>query len=137
MPRFGLALTKRAVNQCEDQMGMRTGMDAVFGLHHLAHAHNAEVVGRLRSPAWTPAAMKEGRAPMNLDLDADGCCAFRDEVRAWLAAHVPARAAARRGHRRGRRGAPGLGAGARRRAALGGVLAAPSTAAGTPRRCTG
>jgi enoyl-CoA hydratase len=43
MPRFGLALTKRAVNQCEDQMGMRNGMDAVFGLHHFAHAHNAEI----------------------------------------------------------------------------------------------
>ncbi|MDP9117661.1 MAG: enoyl-CoA hydratase [Actinomycetota bacterium] len=42
MPRFGLALTKRAVNQCEDAMGMRTGMDSVFGLHHFAHAHNAE-----------------------------------------------------------------------------------------------
>lgn len=43
MPQFGLALTKRAVNQCEDQMGMRNGMDSVFGLHHFAHAHNAEV----------------------------------------------------------------------------------------------
>lgn len=43
MPRFGLALTKRAVNQCEDQMGFRNGMDAVFGLHHFAHAHNSEV----------------------------------------------------------------------------------------------
>jgi enoyl-CoA hydratase len=43
MPRFGLALTKRAVNQCEDAMGMRTGMESVFGLHHFAHAHNAEV----------------------------------------------------------------------------------------------
>ena len=42
MPRFGLALAKRAVNQAEDQMGMRTGMDSVFGLHHFAHAHNAE-----------------------------------------------------------------------------------------------
>lgn len=45
MPRFGLALTKRAVNQAEDLMGMRPGMDAAFGLHHLAHAHNAEVAG--------------------------------------------------------------------------------------------
>ena len=45
MPRFGLALAKRAVNQCEDLMGMRPGMDAVFGLHHVAHAHNAEVSG--------------------------------------------------------------------------------------------
>ena len=40
---IGLALTKRAVNQCEDAMGMRNGMDSVFGLHHFAHAHNAEV----------------------------------------------------------------------------------------------
>ncbi|MEU0086219.1 enoyl-CoA hydratase [Streptomyces sp. NPDC006274] len=42
MPRLGLALTKRAVNQAEDLQGMHAGMDAVFGLHHLAHAHNAE-----------------------------------------------------------------------------------------------
>jgi enoyl-CoA hydratase len=45
MPRFGLALAKRAVNQCEDLMGLRAGMEAAFGLHHLAHAHNAEVAG--------------------------------------------------------------------------------------------
>jgi enoyl-CoA hydratase len=43
MPQFGLALTKRAVNQCEDQMGLRNGIDSAFGLHHFAHAHNAEV----------------------------------------------------------------------------------------------
>jgi len=43
MPQFGLALTKKAVNQAEDQMGMRTGMDSIFGLHHFAHSHNAEV----------------------------------------------------------------------------------------------
>ena len=48
MPRFGLALTKKAVNQCEDQMGLRNGIDSVFGLHHFAHAHNAELgVGSL------------------------------------------------------------------------------------------
>lgn len=45
MPRFGLALAKRAVNQCEDEMGMRSGMDSVFGLHHLAHAHNDATAG--------------------------------------------------------------------------------------------
>ena len=45
MPPFGLALAKRAVNQCEDLMGLRPGMDSVFGLHHVAHAHNAEVSG--------------------------------------------------------------------------------------------
>jgi enoyl-CoA hydratase len=43
LPQFGLALAKRAVNQAEDQMGLRAGMDAAFGLHHFAHAHNAEV----------------------------------------------------------------------------------------------
>jgi enoyl-CoA hydratase len=43
MPRLGLALAKKAVNQSEDLMGLRAGMDSVFGLHHLAHAHNAEV----------------------------------------------------------------------------------------------
>jgi enoyl-CoA hydratase len=43
MPRLGLALTKKAVNQAEDAMGLQVGIDSVFGLHHLAHAHNAEV----------------------------------------------------------------------------------------------
>ena len=42
MPRLGLALTKKAVNQAEDAMGLQLGLDSVFGLHHLAHAHNAE-----------------------------------------------------------------------------------------------
>lgn len=45
MPAFGLALTKKAVNQAEDLMGLRSGIDSVFGLHHVAHAHNAEVTG--------------------------------------------------------------------------------------------
>ncbi|AXB43842.1 enoyl-CoA hydratase [Amycolatopsis albispora] len=45
MPGFGLALAKKAVNQAEDLMGLRAGMDSVFGLHHFAHAHNAEVAG--------------------------------------------------------------------------------------------
>lgn len=41
MPRFALALTKKAVNQAEDRMGYRDSVDAAFGLHQLAHAHNA------------------------------------------------------------------------------------------------
>ena len=40
-PRFALALTKMAINQAEDRMGLRETMDAVYGLHHLAHAHMA------------------------------------------------------------------------------------------------
>lgn len=43
MPPLGLALAKKAVNQAEDLQGLRAGMDAVFGLHQAAHAHNAEV----------------------------------------------------------------------------------------------
>jgi len=42
MPRLGLALTKRAVNAAEDLMGLHSGVDTAFALHHLAHAHNAE-----------------------------------------------------------------------------------------------
>jgi enoyl-CoA hydratase len=45
MPRLGLALAKKAVNQAEDLMGLQVGIDSVFGLHHLAHAHNVEVGG--------------------------------------------------------------------------------------------
>ena len=41
MPRFGLALAKKAINQAEDRMGLRDTMDAAFALHHLAHAHNS------------------------------------------------------------------------------------------------
>ena len=40
MPRFALALAKRAVNQAEDRMGLRDTMDSTYALHHLAHAHN-------------------------------------------------------------------------------------------------
>lgn len=42
-PTFGLALTKRALNSCEDAMGMRAGMETAYALHHVAHTHNAEV----------------------------------------------------------------------------------------------
>ena len=41
MPRFGLALTKKAINQAEDRQGLRDTMDSVYGLHHVAHAHNS------------------------------------------------------------------------------------------------
>lgn len=40
-PRFGIALAKRAINQAEDRMGLRDSIDAVYGLHHVAHAHNS------------------------------------------------------------------------------------------------
>ncbi len=40
-PRLGLALTKKAINQAEDRMGLRDVMDATYGLHHYAHCHNS------------------------------------------------------------------------------------------------
>ncbi|GII29202.1 enoyl-CoA hydratase [Planotetraspora mira] len=62
MPRMGLALAKKAVNQAEDLQGMHAGMDAVFGLHHLAHAHNAE----------TSADSLAGMDPKSMKAAADG-----------------------------------------------------------------
>lgn len=63
MPPLGLALAKKAVNQSEDLMGMRAGMDSVFGLHHAAHAHNAETsadaLGGLTARSMRDAAKKE------------------------------------------------------------------------------
>lgn len=40
-PRFGLVLTKQACNHIEDLQGKTTGIDAVFGMHHFAHAQNS------------------------------------------------------------------------------------------------
>ncbi|MFD0358941.1 hypothetical protein ACFVHW_35205 [Streptomyces sp. NPDC127110] len=72
MPGFGLALTKRALDQAEDPQGLHTGMDWVFGLHHLAHAHNAGTaadspggmnVAAMKEAAMKEAAMKEASTP--------------------------------------------------------------------------
>ncbi len=88
MPRFGLMLTKRAVNQAEDRMGLRDTMDATFGLHHLAHAHNA-----LSSPdhlqGQDAKSMAKGlKLAMDLELSPSER-AFRDDARRWLADNVP------------------------------------------------
>jgi enoyl-CoA hydratase len=40
-PRLGLALAKQAINHVEDLQGKRTAMDAVFHMHHFAHAQNS------------------------------------------------------------------------------------------------
>lgn len=46
-PRFGLTLTKQAMNLVEESRGKRTVMDGVFHMHHLAHAHNQLTTGGL------------------------------------------------------------------------------------------
>ena len=58
-PRFGLALTKKAINQAEDRMGLRDSMDAAFALHHLAHAHN-ELTSQDHLQGQDAASMKKG-----------------------------------------------------------------------------
>ena len=44
-PRLGNWLTKQAFNHVEDLRGKRTAMDAVFHMHHFAHAQNDLVSG--------------------------------------------------------------------------------------------
>jgi enoyl-CoA hydratase len=46
-PAFGLTLTKQAMNFVEDLRGKRLSMDALFHMHHLAHAHNQLTTGTL------------------------------------------------------------------------------------------
>lgn len=43
--RLGLWLTKQAFNHVEDLRGKRTAMDAVFHMHHFAHAQNDLTTG--------------------------------------------------------------------------------------------
>jgi len=45
--RFGMALTKQAINLVEDLRGKRTAMESVFHMHHLAHAQNQLISGDL------------------------------------------------------------------------------------------
>jgi enoyl-CoA hydratase len=44
-PRLGNWLTKQAVNHVEELRGKRSAMDAVFHMHHFAHAQNDLVQG--------------------------------------------------------------------------------------------
>lgn len=44
-PSLGTWLVKQAVNHVEDLRGKRTGMDAVYHMHHFAHAQNELATG--------------------------------------------------------------------------------------------
>ncbi len=44
-PRLGVWLTKQAINHVEDLGGKRTAMDAVYHMHHFAHAQNDLTMG--------------------------------------------------------------------------------------------
>jgi enoyl-CoA hydratase len=45
--RFGLTLTKQAMNFIENMRGKRTSMEALFPMRHLAHAHIQLTTGSL------------------------------------------------------------------------------------------
>jgi enoyl-CoA hydratase len=63
MPMQGLFLSKKAVNICEDQMGMRNAMDSVFGWHHFAHSANAESSGGDSLGGMDAKSMKTAASP--------------------------------------------------------------------------
>lgn len=44
-PRLGLWLSKQAINHVEELRGKRSAMDAVYHMHHFAHAQNDLVTG--------------------------------------------------------------------------------------------
>lgn len=49
-PLFALKLTKQAINAAQDAQGRVSAMQTSFALHHLAHAHNMLVHGKLVDP---------------------------------------------------------------------------------------
>jgi enoyl-CoA hydratase len=67
--RLAMALTKQAINHVEELRGKRTAMDAVFHMHHFAHAQNSLTTGSsianldARAMAQANKASAEGQAP--------------------------------------------------------------------------
>jgi enoyl-CoA hydratase len=60
---LGLWLTKQAIAQAEDLRGKRTAMDAVFHMHHFAHAQNdlmmGDSIGKMDAKAMAAANKKQ------------------------------------------------------------------------------
>ena len=46
MPSFALKMAKQAVNVAQNNMGQQATMDTSLALHHMCHAHNAEMEAR-------------------------------------------------------------------------------------------
>jgi enoyl-CoA hydratase len=66
MPRLGLGLTKQAVNHAEDLQGKRSAMDAVFHMHHFAHAHN-DLTSKDHLAGFDAKSMAASQAPKDDD----------------------------------------------------------------------
>ena len=58
-PLFALKLVKQAVNAAQDAQGRVGAMQTSFALHHLAHAHNMLVHGKLVDPTGLMPAIKK------------------------------------------------------------------------------
>jgi enoyl-CoA hydratase len=62
-PALGLWLTKQAIAQAEDLRGKRAAMDAVFHMHHFAHAQNdlamGDAIGKMDAKAMAAANKKQ------------------------------------------------------------------------------
>jgi enoyl-CoA hydratase len=63
-PSFALKLAKMSVNQSVDAGGQKIAIDAAFGLHHVAHAHNKERFGMLIDPSGMQLKTKPPEAAM-------------------------------------------------------------------------
>jgi enoyl-CoA hydratase len=50
-PSFALKLAKQTVNQTQETQGLWSSVQAAFGYHQLAHAHNVQTHGMLIDPA--------------------------------------------------------------------------------------
>lgn len=60
MDPFGLRMAKMSVNRTLDTMGQRTAMEAIFDLHHLAHAQSQILYAGSSVGGKDAAAMKSG-----------------------------------------------------------------------------
>jgi enoyl-CoA hydratase len=58
-PLFALKLVKQAVNAAQDAQGRVSAMQTSFALHHLAHAHNMLVHGKLVDPTGLMPSIKK------------------------------------------------------------------------------
>jgi enoyl-CoA hydratase len=58
-PLFALRLVKQAVNAAQDAQGRVSAMQTSFALHHLAHAHNMIVHGKLIDPTGLMPSIKK------------------------------------------------------------------------------
>ena len=61
-PSVGLRFAKMSVNQSLEAQGMWTAVQSAFNLHHVAHAHNWVLHGRVVDPAGADIVRREAKA---------------------------------------------------------------------------